>query len=177
MLWRLRYLPLTRRGGIAVISTARHLLLVVIGLVSLIGCSTSPGRDAPAPGFADSATTSALIGVEQRLNDAYLKKDSATIARILADEYKGTYGDGSQGNRRRELELLYDTTEVVQASALDEFEVRRYGEVVWVHLRASSRGRLRGKPFASAFRYSDLFVWRDGRWQCVASQFTRVTPN
>ena len=36
-------------------------------------------------------------------------------------------------------------------------------------------GPVQGKPTEIVTRYMDVFVMRDGRWQCVASQSTRVT--
>jgi hypothetical protein len=45
--------------------------------------------------------------------------------------------------------------------------------VVWFsrHLTGPSKGR----QLELTYRYVDVFVFRDGRWQCVASQSTKVT--
>jgi hypothetical protein len=45
--------------------------------------------------------------------------------------------------------------------------------VVWFTQRMV--GPIQGKPTEITARYMDVFVMRDGRWQCVASQSTRVT--
>lgn len=63
---------------------------------------------------------------------------------------------------------------VLKSSTLDEFTVKVYGDtaVVWFtqHLIGPSQGR----ALAVTFRYVDVFVIRAGRWQCVASQSTKV---
>ena len=50
-----------------------------------------------------------------------------------------------------------------------------YGDtaVVWFsqHLIGPSQGR----RLSVTYRYVDVFVMRAGRWQCVASQSTKVT--
>ena len=58
----------------------------------------------------------------------------------------------------------------------DDFIVQVYGEtaVVWFTLRVV--GIRRGEEAEIALRYTDVWVMRDGRWQCVASQSTRLNP-
>jgi hypothetical protein len=53
--------------------------------------------------------------------------------------------------------------------------VKVYGEtaVVWFTLHLV--GPKQGKPTAVDMSYTDVFVWRDGRWQCVSSASTRIT--
>jgi len=41
-------------------------------------------------------------------------------------------------------------------------------------MAAENRGTYKGQPFAERVRGVDLFVKRDGRWQAVHSQMTRV---
>jgi hypothetical protein len=36
-------------------------------------------------------------------------------------------------------------------------------------------GPSKGQRLELTYRYIDVFVMRDGRWQCVASQSTKVT--
>jgi hypothetical protein len=35
-------------------------------------------------------------------------------------------------------------------------------------------GRYQGKPFATHYRYIDIYVRRDGKWQIVSVQTTRI---
>jgi ketosteroid isomerase-like protein len=115
-----------------------------------------------------------LIQLEQDWDEAFHHKDVAFIEKILADEFVATYGDGSRGDRARELALAAQFDQQIDSSTLDEFIVKIYGDtaVVWFtqHLVGPSQGR----PLALTFRYVDVFVLRAGRWQCVATQSTKV---
>ena len=116
-----------------------------------------------------------LIQLERDWDAAFHRKDVAFIEKVLADEFLVTYGDGSRGDRTKELTLAAEFNQQIDSSTLDEFTVKTYGDtaVVWFtqHLLGPSQGR----PLALTFRYMDVFVMRAGRWQCVASQSTKVT--
>ena len=64
---------------------------------------------------------------------------------------------------------------VIESLTTDDVKVRVYGDtaVVWFteHLVGPSKGR----QLAITLKFMDVFVMRDGRWQCVASQSTKVT--
>ena len=116
-----------------------------------------------------------LVQLEQDWDAAFRRKDVRFIENILADEFVATYSDGSRGDRAKELELVADFDLQIDSSTLDEFIVKVYGDtaVVWMsqHLVGPSQGR----QLEVTFRYVDVFVLRAGRWQCVASQSTRVS--
>jgi hypothetical protein len=64
---------------------------------------------------------------------------------------------------------------MIDSSKLDDFTVRIYGDtaLVWFsrHLVGPSQGRL----LEVKYRFLDVFVWRGGRWQSVASQSAKVS--
>jgi ketosteroid isomerase-like protein len=116
-----------------------------------------------------------LIQLERDWDEAFHRKDISFIENVLADEFVATYDDGSRGDRAKELTLAAAFDQQIDSSTLDEFVVKIYGDtaVVWFtqHLVGPSQGR----PLALTFRYVDVFVQRAGRWQCVATQSTKVT--
>jgi len=112
--------------------------------------------------------------LERDWDAAFHRKDAAFIEPILADEFIATYDDGSRADKARELTLAATSNEQIESSALDDFTVKIYGDtaVVWftLHLVGPSQGR----RLELTLRYLDVFVLREGRWQCVASQSTKV---
>ena len=116
-----------------------------------------------------------LIQLEKDWDVAFHRKDIPFIENVLAEEFVVTYGDGTRGDRAKELKLAAEFNQQVDSSTLDEFTVKTYGDtaVVWFtqHLLGPSQGR----QLALTYRYVDVFVMRAGRWQCVASQSTKVT--
>lgn len=115
-----------------------------------------------------------LIELEQAWNEAFYRKDVAVIQPILADEFIATYDDGSRGDREKELALAAEFDQQVESSIQDEFTVKIYGDtaVVWFTLHLV--GIRQGERSPMTLRYTDVFVLRAGRWQCVSTQSTRV---
>src|SRR5262245_52828923 len=116
-----------------------------------------------------------LIALERDWDAAFHRKDVAFIDSVLATEFVSTYGDGSRGDKAKELKLATEFNQQVDSSSLDEFVVKVYGDTAVVWFTQHLVGPVKGKPVAVTYRYVDVFVMRDGRWQCVASQSTKVT--
>ena len=117
-----------------------------------------------------------LIKLERGWNEAFYRKDIAFIERLLAEEFTATYDDGRIGDKATELGLVAAFDQNVQSATPDEFAVRVYRDtaVVWFTLRLV--GIKDGQRSEMALRYTDVWIVRDGRWQCVSSQSTRVAP-
>jgi ketosteroid isomerase-like protein len=115
-----------------------------------------------------------LMQLERDWDAALHRNDAKFIERLLADEFIATYDDGTRADKKRELEIAASFNQAVQASSLDQFTIRIYGDtaVVWFRLRMI--GPKQGKPVELALHYTDVWVMRDGRWQCVSSQSTRI---
>jgi len=118
-----------------------------------------------------------LIKLERGWNEAFYRKDVAFIEKLLAEEFTATYDDGRIGDKATELGLVAAFDQNVQSATPDEFAVRVYRDtaVVWFTLRLV--GIKDGKRSEMALRYTDVWIIRDGRWQCVSSQSTRVAPS
>jgi len=115
-----------------------------------------------------------LIELEQRWDAAFHSRDAKFIESILADEFVVTYGDGSRGDKAKEVSLALDFNQQVDSSKLDDFVVKVYGNTAVVMFTQHLIGPVKGKPVAVDYRYIDVWVNRDGVWKCVASQSTRV---
>ena len=116
-----------------------------------------------------------LIELERGWNEAFYRKDLDFIEGVLADEFMATYDDGSRGDKARELKLVTEFDQQVQSAIPDEFTVRVFGDtaVVWFTLRLV--GLRQGQPAEVTLRYTDVWVIRDGMWQCVSTQSTKVS--
>jgi ketosteroid isomerase-like protein len=140
-------------------------VLAILAAVTTTGAQTGTVR----------SDQQVLVQLEQDWDAAFRRKDVRFIENVLADEFVATYSNGSRGDRAKELALAADFNLQIDSSTLDEFIVKIYGDtaVVWMsqHLVGPSQGR----QLEVTFRYVDVFVLRAGRWQCVASQSTRVS--
>jgi ketosteroid isomerase-like protein len=55
----------------------------------------------------------------------------------------------------------------------EEFRVRVYGDAAVVTALTKAKGKFTGQDFSTQERATDVFIKRDGRWQCVISHLTR----
>ena len=115
-----------------------------------------------------------LVALERGWNEAFYRKDVVFIEKLLAEEFTATYDDGRIGDKATELALVTAFDQAVQSATPEEFAVRVYRDtaVVWFTLRLV--GIKEGQRSEMALRYTDVWIIRDGRWQCVSSQSTRV---
>lgn len=114
--------------------------------------------------------------LEERWAAAVERNDVSAVSTILADEYVSTYDDGTQGDRAGELELVRTFNQRIDESAIEDFTVKVYGDTAIVRFARRMVGPRSGVRHEVTFRYVDVFVWREARWQCVTSQSTRVAP-
>jgi ketosteroid isomerase-like protein len=116
-----------------------------------------------------------LITLERDWDFAFHHKDVPFIEKVLATEFVATYAEGQRADRDKELQNARDFSQQIDSSTLDEFIVKIYGDTAVVWFTQKLTGPSKGQPLTLTFRYIDVFVLREGRWQCVASQSTRVT--
>jgi ketosteroid isomerase-like protein len=117
-----------------------------------------------------------LVELERGWNEAFYRKDLPFIENILADEFIATYDDGSRGDKAKELALAAEFDQQVESAIQDEFTVKVYRDtsVVWFTLRLV--GIKQGQRAELTLRFTDVWVMRDGRWQCVSTHSTKVNP-
>ena len=141
-------------------------------------CVLAAGWAVTASGSQDRPVRSdqqILIQLEQGWNTAFLRKNVPFVENILADEFIATYADCSRGDKAKELMLVAEFDQKIESSTQDEFTVKIYGDTAVVWLSQHLVGPSQGRRLELTYRYVDVFVWRAGRWQCVATQSTKVT--
>jgi hypothetical protein len=121
------------------------------------------------------STQEILIQLERDWVAALQHNDVAFVEKVLAPEFVSTYGDGSRGDRVRELQLVKDFNQQVDAWNVDEFTVKVFRDTAVVWFTQRLVGPVKGVPTEVVTRYMDVFVNRDGTWLCVGSQSTKVT--
>lgn len=144
-----------------------------VALFCLLAVSPAASASASQPQGVQS-DQEILIRLERDWDDAFHRRDVGFIENILADDFVATHADGTRADKARELSLVASFSEQVDSSMLDEFTVKVYGDTAVVWFTQRLRGPSQGRTLAVTYRYMDVFVIRAGRWQCVASQSTRV---
>ena len=134
--------------------------------------------------FGEAAAQRPVLSTQQILEQlerdwvaAMQRNDVAFVDSVLAPEFVATYGDGSRGDRVKELQLVKDFDRQVDKWTVDEFTVKVFRDTAVVWFTQRMVGPVQGKPTEIVTRYMDVFVNRDGKWLCVGSQSTKVTAN
>ena len=120
------------------------------------------------------STQQILEQLERDWVEALQTSNVAFIDSVLAPEFIATYGDGSRADKKGELEQVKAFNKQVDKWVVDEFTVKVFGTTAVVWFTQRMTGPVQGKPTEIVSRYMDVFVNRDGKWLCVASQSTRV---
>lgn len=118
-----------------------------------------------------------LIKLEEEWHDAYVRHDAAALERILADEYIAVYSSGNSANKTQSIADIKADKSIYEYSIPYDMDFRFYGNTVVVIGRTKDKWKnQKGEELTAEYRWTDIFVKRDGRWQCVAAQVVRVPP-
>lgn len=133
-------------------------------------------------------TAAALMMVEHDWLTALNRHDVATLTRILGQEYIDSDSQGDAITRAQYLAVFAQPVSSPARSVQQTFEDAKVrfvagGDVAIVTgvviTRPASASTAAPSPSPDAVRHSrftDVFVWRDARWQAVTGQETHFTP-
>lgn len=111
--------------------------------------------------------------IEGRRFEAIVRCDFAEIDRILADDLTYTHSSGRLETKAQFLAALQSGLRF-EAIEPEEVLVRVYGDAGLVTGRAQMRVRSQDRQTSFAVRFTTVYVKRQGRWQMVAWQSTRL---
>jgi len=111
-------------------------------------------------------TDAALIQAEENWAAALNRKDSDAVACLLADEFEDADVDGSLHNRGETLQKIRNKRP--GTNELSEMRGHVDGNLGYTRGLATLTDAS-GKVVARV-RFTDVFTYRDGRWQALAGQ-------
>jgi len=112
-----------------------------------------------------------LMKMEREWDDTAVTKNASVLERILADDW--TYWD-TESHFKTKSQMIAElkaSTEECEPMALDDLSVRVYGNAAVVTGREAGNCRDVKAGSTQNFhqRFTDVFIKRNGRWQCVAT--------
>ena len=120
-----------------------------------------------APTSAALPSRSETEGFIRRSAGQWAASDATAMALFLADDYEGVASTGEVRNKARQLELARQPSPYT-GSRIDYVNFRHFGSTV-VAQGAETLTRGDGGPDRRLI-WTDIWMFRDGRWQVVASQ-------
>jgi ketosteroid isomerase-like protein len=149
--------------------------LAIVAL--LLGAGVFAYSQAKREGTAQSVqreTEQALQKLEQQWAEAVKRRDVETISRIQSDDFEFTGPSGEIWTKARALEFIKAGNLEIHSFEISEFKARVFGDTAIVNFRVMWNAAANGNDISGPQRMTDVFVKREGRWQCVASQTTPI---
>lgn len=109
--------------------------------------------------------------LEKEWENAIANHDTTVISRVVANDFVGVSSSGRIGDK---MTLLYEAKRdknVYKSAAARQMSVHVYGTKVAVVLGVTKETGTTssGRPFSHTFRFTDTWMERDGKWQCIAA--------
>lgn len=114
-----------------------------------------------------------LLKLEKAFAESIVKNDREGIGRIVADDWIIIDPNGEIVDRTRFFEVIQSGALTHDTMESEDFRVRVYGDSAVVTAITSAKGKFMGQEFSTQERATDVFVKRDGCWQCVLTHLTR----
>jgi hypothetical protein len=131
--------------------------------------STPPAAAMPTKKSTIEAT---LKDIEDKWEASFMSHDPSVAQAYLGDDYRGVSSKGKVLNKSSLLAEIKKDTDTYTSARNGYMDVRVYGgqfAVVTGTSTEAGKGK-DGKAFKRSFRWTDAWVNRTGKWQCVASQ-------
>jgi ketosteroid isomerase-like protein len=117
-----------------------------------------------------------LLKLEKEFAEAIVRNDLEGIGRRVADDWIIIDPDGGIVDRTRFFEVIESGALTHEMMESEDLRVRVYGNSAVVTGITRTKGKFMGEEFSTQERATDVFVKRDGGWQCVLTHLTRL-PN
>jgi len=140
--------------------------LIVLLLLSAAGYAANCPANEPK-------NDAALEQIEQRWARSLEQSDTAALDCILAQEFEDAGPDGSLTNRATTLEKAAKHRAV--RHELSDLRAHVQGDFGYIRGMAAAIDE-QGKVKARV-RFTDIYAYRDGRWQCVAGQESLIADS
>jgi ketosteroid isomerase-like protein len=144
-------------------------MLVIIATSLVLGQSKAKKPDGPS-----DSTEEAVRQLHSEIVQAQLTSDTATLDRLWADDHIFTNPLGVVQSKAQRLAEIHSGGRTLEAFSIADIEVRAYGDTAVVTSRATLKGQRQGQDISGQYRGIDVYVKRQGRWQVVAAQATRI---
>jgi ketosteroid isomerase-like protein len=116
-----------------------------------------------------------LLKLENEFAEAIVNNNLEGIGRLVTDDWIIIGPDGEIVDRARFFEVIKSGALTHDMMESEDLRVRVYGDSAVVTALTRTRGKFMGQDFSTQERATDVFVKRDGQWQCVLSHLTRFT--
>lgn len=142
--------------------------LLIAVLAALTFSSTPAVAKSPAQA-RPLAQKEQLLAVEREWDDAVVERDTKVLDRVLADDFRLIWIDGSVSNKAELIAAVTKRKAAIDPFSTEDVQVRIYGDTAILTGRFTQTARLGARSETNSFRYTDVYVRRAGRWRAVSA--------
>jgi hypothetical protein len=116
-------------------------------------------------------TEKLLKNLEHQMLMAYVLLDHSALSAIYADEYTNTSYDGTVFTKREVVDLVKNASLRLDSIPISDSKVKLLGNVAVI---TGVRKYWRAGKVLGVVRYTEVWINRNNRWQCLSGQLTSV---
>ena len=128
----------------------------------------SAGQVAAQSAKEDSQQAKLLV-MEHLWNEAQVNRDARALDFMIGTSFVNTEYDGEVSDKAKFLADIRDPQFNLSTLTIQDLKVSMYADSAVVVGVYRTRGSYQGKPYEHVGRFTDTWVYSEGRWQCVAS--------
>jgi ketosteroid isomerase-like protein len=144
--------------------------MLAVALLGLIAVSEVTTR----PVYAMASTEDEIKKLEQDWAQATMKEGAAAVDRYEADDIVTTDPSGRVTDKTQDKNDLGSGDLKFESMELSDLKVALYGNTAVATGANTLKGTYKGQDLSGKYRFTDTWVKRNGKWQVVASQATKV---
>jgi ketosteroid isomerase-like protein len=134
---------------------------LLLALISLSQAAAQKSKD-------DSQETKILI-MEHLWNEAQVNRDARVLDAMVGSQFINTEYDGEVSDKAKFLADIKDPQFKPSILTIQDVKVSMYADTAVVVGIYHTKGTYQAKPYEHWGRFTDTWIYAQGRWQCVAS--------
>jgi len=115
-----------------------------------------------------------VIDLDKKRMQAMAAKDVATLESLIADDLVYTHSSARLDTKRSLIDGMTSGKTVYTAVEPSDVKAQDFGDTVVLTGVAQIKVTANGAPNAFGVRFTDVYARRNGRWQMVTWQSTRL---
>jgi ketosteroid isomerase-like protein len=124
---------------------------------------------------SDAAIQTKIIALEKAWNQAYKIGDRKALDELLDNSIVLINDDGSVQSKKDFLATVHATNSQEQQVAPESMHVHVYGNVAIASGVMRVKGTEGGKSYTRREQFVDTWLFKSGKWVCVATDATPIT--
>jgi ketosteroid isomerase-like protein len=147
-------------------------LIALLFALALPAALLAQGTDSAKP---SPDLEKAIIKIEHDMSTALTKGDADTAGKMLAETFYAVNPDGTTQGKTEFVADLKSHKLKLESNELDDMKVHAVaGDMAIVTYRSTDKGDYNGHDLSGQYRWLDVLAKRNGTWQFIVSQGTRI---